>query len=130
MARALASVTKGGMTVREAALHYGVPRSTLGDRVSGKVLTGAVSGPQMYLDEEEEKELVQSSLVVHVKFSTRMSRECLQVKCVTKRGERNAVALFSGNKSQITIVAYVSSSGSCMPPMVILDRKTLPQRFG
>ena len=49
-----------------------------------------------------------------------------QVKCVTKRGEHNAVAL---DKSQITVVACVSASGSCMPLMVILNRKTLPPRF-
>ena len=47
------------MTIRQAALHYGIMKSTLDDRVSGRVLTGATSGPQTYLDEQEEKELVQ-----------------------------------------------------------------------
>ena len=51
------------------------------------------------------------------------------VKCVTKRGDRNPVAPSSGDKTQITVVACVGASGVCMPPMVILDRKTLPPRF-
>ena len=38
MARALTAVTKG-MTVRQAATHFGLPKSTLGDRVSGRVVT-------------------------------------------------------------------------------------------
>ena len=59
MSRALVAVTKEGMTIRQAAIHYRVPKSTLGDRVSGRVLTGATSGPQTYLDADEEEEIVQ-----------------------------------------------------------------------
>ena len=51
------------------------------------------------------------------------------VKVVAEHGVRNPVAPSSGDKAQITIVACVSASGSCMPPTVILDRKTLPPRF-
>ena len=51
------------------------------------------------------------------------------VKVVAERGVRNPVAPSSGDKAQITVVACVSASASCMPPMVILDRKTLPPRF-
>lgn len=35
-----------------------MPNSTIGDRVSGRVLPGATSGPCTYLTSEEEKELV------------------------------------------------------------------------
>ena len=48
MSEALSAVVTGGMSVREAATHFGVPKSTLGDRVSGRVLSGAVSGPPTY----------------------------------------------------------------------------------
>ena len=48
----------GGMTVRQAALHFGVPKSTLGDRMSSRVLPGATSGTKAYLTSEEEEELV------------------------------------------------------------------------
>ena len=47
-----------GMTIRRAAEEYGVPRSTLYDHCSGKVLHGAKSGPKSYLTEIEEDELV------------------------------------------------------------------------
>ncbi len=58
MENALKDVTNNKKTVRRAALEYGVPKSTLHDRVSGKVLPGAVGGAPRYLDDEEEEELV------------------------------------------------------------------------
>ena len=48
------------------------------------------------------------------------------VKIVAQKGDRNPTAPCSGDKTQITVVACVSAAGSFMPPMVILDRKTLP----
>ena len=36
-------------SVRQASESFGVPRATLGDRVSGRVIPGANSGPQRYL---------------------------------------------------------------------------------
>ena len=47
------------MSVRKAAEQYGVPKSTLWDHVSGRVLPGAHSGPPRYLSTEEEDELEQ-----------------------------------------------------------------------
>ena len=35
----------------------------------------------------------------------------------------------SGDKMQLTVVACISASGSCIPPMIVLDRKTLPPYF-
>ena len=58
MAQALDAVTRKGMSIREVSLHFGVPKSSLGDRVSGRVVTGAISGPKTYLDCSEEEELV------------------------------------------------------------------------
>ena len=37
----------------------------------------------------------------------------------------DAVAIGSGNRSQVTIMSRVIAAGYCMPPMVIWDRKTL-----
>lgn len=59
MAQAFSAVTQEGMSIREAAVQFGVPKSTLGDRISGRVLSGATSGPRTYLDGDEEEELVQ-----------------------------------------------------------------------
>ena len=44
------------LTVRRAALQYDVPKSTLHDRVTGKVDHGAKVGAPHYLDDEEEEE--------------------------------------------------------------------------
>ena len=217
MGQALSSVTKDGMSIREAALQFGVPKSTLGDRVSGRVLIGATSGPQTYLGRCEEEELVQfllrcseigyaksrkqvMALVRRVLLKkgknapvtsgwwesfcsrhpnltlrapaplskaraaasdpaildryfdllqevlvkngllsqacqifnmdeTGMPLDATHVKVVTQKGDRNPIAPSSGDKSQITVVACVNAAGSFMPPMVIIDRKTLPPHF-
>ena len=44
-----------GASIRSAAQMYGVPKSTLNDRVTGRVQFGAHSGPERYLTDEEEK---------------------------------------------------------------------------
>lgn len=49
---------KHGWTIRKAAEDFGVPRSTLYDRTSGRVDFGARSGPSRYLNDQEERELV------------------------------------------------------------------------
>lgn len=54
MESALRDVTSGKLTVRRAALEHNVPKSTLHNRVTGKVLPGAVGGPPRYLTDEEE----------------------------------------------------------------------------
>ena len=56
MARAVEAVKSGGLTVRRAAEEHNIPKSTLHDRISGKVF-GAASGPTKYLTDEEEKDL-------------------------------------------------------------------------
>ena len=57
--KAYEAVTKQGCSVRRAAEEYRVPRSTLHDRVSGRIQHGATSGPPRYLSDEEEKELAE-----------------------------------------------------------------------
>ena len=46
-----------GLSVYEASRDYGVPRCTLHDHVSGKVVHGVIRGPKPYLSCGEEKEL-------------------------------------------------------------------------
>ncbi len=57
MDRALNAVVSEGDSVRRAALQYNVPKSSLGDRVSGRVAPGATSGPPKYLTTGEENEV-------------------------------------------------------------------------
>ena len=56
--KAYDSVQPGKLSVRRAAEEFGVPKSTLHDRVCGRVLTGSHSGPSRYLTDEEEDKLV------------------------------------------------------------------------
>ena len=49
---------KDGWTIRRAAEEFGVPKLTLYDRVSGRVAFEARSGPPRYLNDQEEKQLV------------------------------------------------------------------------
>lgn len=57
MSKALVAVASGS-SVRKAAEEYDIPRSTLHDRVVGKVTHGSKSGPRKYLTTLEEDELV------------------------------------------------------------------------
>ena len=217
MELAVSACVNEGMTIRQAACHFGVPKSTLGDRISGRVVLGAKSGPKPYLSTEEEDELMHFLLrcasigypksrkdvlalvhrqlekkgrVAHVtngwweKFCHRHPNLTLRtsaplsraraeasdpdmvnrsfdllrkvlikydllgkpaqifnvdesgmpldpkpVKGVFGVGERNPLGLASGDKTQPTVVACISASGSCIPPMIVLDRKTLPPYF-
>ena len=47
------------MGINRAALQFGVPCTTLKDRISGRVLHVTRIGPKPYLSHEEEKELVE-----------------------------------------------------------------------
>ena len=58
MRRAYEAVTNKEMGVNRAALEFKVPRTTLKDRVSLRVIHGCNMGPKPYLTQEEEKELV------------------------------------------------------------------------
>ena len=58
MLKAYQEVKKRTLSVRSAVLQYSVPKSTLSDRVSGRVSFNSHSGPIRYLTDEEEGELV------------------------------------------------------------------------
>lgn len=58
LCRAYEAVKYDGMSIRRAADEYHVPKSTLSDRLTGKVKFGSHSGPERYLTDMEEEELV------------------------------------------------------------------------
>ena len=58
MRSAYTAVMDNELSPKEAADRYGIPYSTLRDRVSGRVRFGSHSGPKRYLDDDEEAELV------------------------------------------------------------------------
>ncbi len=215
--KCIEAATVDGISIGQALLRFNVPKSTLGDRISGRVEPGAVSSPPKYLSAGEEEELVQfllrcssigyprtrkevlclvqsivesrgiaadvtggwwesfcrrnPTLTLRTPAPLSRARACSpdpdaisryfelleqtiidndllekpcqvfniderglsldpkSVKCIHKRGMNNPLAPATGDKSQITAVACVSACGSCMPPMIILDRKTLPPYF-
>lgn len=57
MIAAIESVRGGGKSIREAAAEFNVPKSTLGDRVKGRVVHGAKNGPKTLLTKEDEEKL-------------------------------------------------------------------------
>jgi len=55
MDKAIQAVIDDGLSIRQAAEEFNVPKSTLGDRISGRTLHGAKSGRSKYLTDEEEE---------------------------------------------------------------------------
>ena len=49
---------RDGHSHRSVAEEYGIPRSTLGDHIRGKMIPGAKSGNPKYLNDAEETELL------------------------------------------------------------------------
>ncbi len=58
------AVREGTMGSNAAARTFGIPKTTLKDRISGKVKHGTKPGPVPYLTEAEEKELLTQSAAV------------------------------------------------------------------
>ena len=57
MDQAVKAVVCDGKSIRRAAMQYNVPKSTLSDRVSGRVQPGAVSRTPKYFTTTEEAKL-------------------------------------------------------------------------
>lgn len=57
MSHAIKAIVEDGMSIRKAFFRYSIPRSTLGDRLSGRALPGSKSGPPRLLTDREESEL-------------------------------------------------------------------------
>lgn len=56
MSRAVSAVVVSGISIRKAALMYDIPKSVLGDRISGRVLE---SGPMRILALKKRKNLIE-----------------------------------------------------------------------
>jgi len=57
MKNAIEAVKSGNSGVNRAAKDYGIPATTLKDRLSGRVKENALPGPNRYLNENKENEL-------------------------------------------------------------------------
>ena len=58
LVQACSAVMGDALSIRTAAELFSVPRSTLHDRITGRVSQGSSSSPPKYLSTEEEEELV------------------------------------------------------------------------
>jgi len=58
MVKAIEVAKSGKMGVNRADREYGIPKTTLKDRLSGKVQHGRKPSPKLYLSSGEQKELV------------------------------------------------------------------------
>ena len=67
------AVLNEGSSIRRAALECGIPKSSLGDRISGRVLVDATCGPSTYLSPREEAEL---HLLAEGELRTRICQVC------------------------------------------------------
>ena len=80
MIHAMEAVFYGNISINKASEMYGVPRTTLKDRLSGRVVHGTKRGPKPYLHPYEERE--SSSKIVQFRDgkdeerSVAHSREC------------------------------------------------------
>ena len=57
MEKAIAAVKEGCFGVNRAALEFAVPKTTLKDRLAGRVKHGKKSGPVPFLTPQEEEQL-------------------------------------------------------------------------
>jgi len=116
MKKAITACTMRGMTVRQGALHFGVPKSTLGDRISGRVLPGATSGPKAYLTSEEEEELVKFLLrCVAIGYpKSRHEVLALMNRLLEKKGIPATVTRVAGG-NHFVVSTQTSLSGLLLP---------------
>ena len=98
MLAALQSATTQGLSGNKAADLHGVPRSTLKDRLSGRVVHGTKSGPKPYLSPTEEAQL-SSHLIDAAKLGfgkTRRDVKCLVETYVKQKGTLKGTCISNG----------------------------------
>ena len=93
MVTAIAAVQSNKCTVREASEIYQVPKSTLYNRISGKVIHGSHSGPERYLTDTEENSLVKFLYKCSSIGFARSNKQVigLVIEIVQKKGKVTAV---------------------------------------
>ena len=98
MSSALKSVLVDGLSGNRAADLHGVPRSTLKDRLSGRVVDGTKPGPKPYLTAQEESELSGHLLqVAKIGFGkTRRDVKCIVEQHVKGKGTLRSPRISDG----------------------------------
>ncbi|KXJ15434.1 Jerky protein [Exaiptasia diaphana] len=92
------SAVEGGMSRRAAAQHYNIPRTTLLDRLSGRVQHGYRSGPDTFLTSDQEQQLA-AYLVDMSKQGYGKSKEII-IYMATSIAKRNGKIIKGGSLSK------------------------------
>ena len=97
MEKAIEAVNWGTLSVRWAAEVYCIPKSTLHDQISGKVVQGASSGPEPYLNVTEETKLIQFlTKCASVEFS-RSKKQIFDIVDILESKGKNVKCLMVGD---------------------------------
>ena len=81
---------KQGCSVKRAAEEHGVPRTTLNDRISGRVMQGKKPGPEPYLNKQEEEDLAN---FVEVLADIGFGKTKKQIKAMVEKTARDKSTL-------------------------------------
>ena len=79
MVDAMEAASAGNMSINKASEMYGVPRTTLKDRLNGRVVHGTKPGPKPYLRHSEERELVDHLTKLSDLWMGKTRREVLHI---------------------------------------------------
>ena len=98
MTAALNAVLKDGISGNNAADSHGIPRSTLKDRLSGRVIHGVKPGPRPYLTSNEEGELASHLLTASsIGYGkTRRDVRCLVESYLKQKGTLKGTVISNG----------------------------------
>ena len=84
--RAVRLVKEEGVSVRKAANHYKIPRSTLSDRISGRIEMGDKPGRKQALPIKIEEQIVEKTLQsAEAGFGISKRQWCVRTGQVVKR---------------------------------------------
>ena len=105
MLQAMEAVRSGKMTMNKAADAFEVPRTTLKDRLSGRVKHGTKPGPNPYLTKEEETELVDFLIVSSSIGYGKTKREVINIVKQTLEKKGRDIDVFNGEGWWIRFMA-------------------------
>ena len=95
MLGAMRAVTEG-MGINRAAVEFGLPKSTLKDRISGRVEHGTNPGRVPYLSASEEQELVNYIITCADIGYPKRRHDVLSIVCKTLEEKNGAPVKFNG----------------------------------
>ena len=98
MRDAMEAASSSNISINKVSELFGVPKTTLKDRLSGRVARGTKPGPNPYLHPEEEKELVDHLTKLSDMGMPKIRREVLEIteNVATAKGVLKKVHILGG----------------------------------